>query len=173
MRRPRVAQPEQNNTSFPSFSQGKDLAKIEVESHNDPRLSDGFRKDLAVRQSLETLLTQVRCIMPLRSKPANHAHIHSHIGKDAHELVLLKMHLFLSQPGCIFNRLLNVFTLQVWVSFQDLFKGCAMGDLAYEDRDRNPHASDACSASHDLWIERDSIKHWNYLLDYFLPRYCQ
>jgi len=21
-----------------------------------------------------------------------------------------------------------------------------------------------------LWIERDSIEHWNYLLDYFLPR---
>jgi transcriptional regulator with XRE-family HTH domain len=32
-----------------------------------------------------------------------------------------------------------------------------------DDRDRDPHATDASASAHDLWIEIDAVKHFNRL----------
>jgi hypothetical protein len=77
------------------------------------------------------------------------------------------MHLFLSQPGGVFNSLLNVLPLKVGVPFQDLLKSGPVGNLAHDDGDRNPHSSNARASSHDLRIKRYTVKHRDYLLGYW------
>jgi len=96
MRRSRVAQTKQYDPRLEALGKSKNFSKVQIEGQNNPRLGNRFLENFAVRQSLETFFTEVSRIMPLQSEPANHTHIHSHIGKDTHPLALWEMHLFLS-----------------------------------------------------------------------------
>lgn len=45
----------------------------------------------------------------------------------------------------IFDSLLNILTIQVGITIQDFFDGCAMSDLPHDDRHGNPHPANAGS----------------------------
>ena len=53
------------------------------------------------------------------------------------------MHFFVGQPGGLLQRLLDTFALEVWMVGEDFLNGCALSDLADNNRSRNPHSSDA------------------------------
>jgi len=75
----------------------------------------------------------------------------------------------MSKPRRVLDCLLDVLTLQVGISFQDLLEGRPMGDLAHDDRNGNPHATDARPASHDLRIKCNAVEHPHHLL----PCFCE
>src|SRR3990172_5904447 len=64
---------------------------------------------------------------------------------------------------CVFERLLDILPLQVWISLQDLLERGAVRDLSHDDRNGSPHSSDAGAATHDLRIKCDAIEHGHLL----------
>lgn len=63
----------------------------------------------------------------------------------------------------VFERLLDILPLEVWISVQDLLERGAVRDLSHDDRNGNPHASDGGAAPHDLRIKCNAIEQ-GYLL---------
>src|SRR5918996_85072 len=64
--------------------------------------------------------------------------------KESHAFPLDRVHFLVGKPSRLFNGLLDIFGLQIRIAFQDFFDSSAVGDLAYDHRNRNAHATDAC-----------------------------
>lgn len=60
---------------------------------------------------------------------------------------------------CVFERLLDILPFQIGISLQDFLERGAVRDLSHDDRNGNPHSSDAGPAPHDLRIKCDAIEH--------------
>jgi hypothetical protein len=80
----------------------------------------------------------------LFAQPLCSAYINAHVDKESHAFPLDRVHFLGGKPSRLFNGLLDTFGLQIRVAFQDLFKSSVVGDLAYDHRNRNAHATDAC-----------------------------
>ncbi len=150
MRGPRVVKSEQNNAHSLATRECNNLAKIKVEGQNDSRLICRFLEYLAVRHPLESFVAKMDGVVPFDTQPLYNPLSHSHVRKESHRFPLRRMHLFLSQPCGISERLLDVLSFQVRVVRENLLPGCAVCKLTYNDRDRNAHPADAGSSSHDL-----------------------
>jgi len=69
-----------------------------------------------------------------------------------------EVNLFLGEPRCVFESLLNILGYEVRVVAQDLLNRCAMSNVPHDDGNRDPHSADACTPSHDPRVESDPIE---------------
>src|SRR5438093_13260880 len=60
------------------------------------------------------------------------------------------LHLFLGERRRILDRLLDIFALQVRISFKNLLDDCAVSDLSDDHGNGNTHAADARSSTHAI-----------------------
>src|SRR4030043_1345966 len=102
--------------------------------------------------------------MPIIAQPFHNSDTYTHISEKSHHSSSQAVNLLLCQPCRIFNCLLDILPLQVRVPLQDFLKGGAMRDLSYYDGNGNPHLPNTCTASHDLRIKSNSVKHFSHLL---------
>jgi hypothetical protein len=110
---------------------------------------------------LEVFFPQMLRVMLVLAQPLNNMNRDPHIGQESHVSPLSGMDFLLSQPGCIFNCLPYILLIQVGIALQNLPNSRSMRDLIDDSRNWNPHPAYACTASHDLWIKADSIKHFH------------
>jgi hypothetical protein len=119
----------------------------------------GFGEDLAVGESMQPFVSEMDGVMPLVPEPLDHTDIHAHVGQEAHSGLPLRCpYLLLREPGRVAQGLFDVRSFEIRVSCEDFFEGCTVGNLTDDDRDRNPHAADACATTQDLWIEGNSVE---------------
>ena len=66
----------------------------------------------------------------------------------------------MGEPRRILDRLLDIFALQVRISFKNLLEACAVSDLSDDHGNWNTHAADARSATHEIGskVIRSNIK---------------
>jgi hypothetical protein len=84
---------------------------------------------------------------------------YAHIGEETHEARLWSADFFAGKPGRVLYGLRNVLALEVRMVRQDLVERGPVGDLTDDDGHGDAHASNAGPATHDIWIERDSLEH--------------
>lgn len=72
---------------------------------------------------------------------------------------LNRINFFVRQPGCILDSLLNIVLLKVWITAEDLFNRCAMGDLTDDYGHADPHSANRRPAAVNLRVECNAIKH--------------
>jgi hypothetical protein len=65
----------------------------------------------------------------------------------------------LRQPSSVLQGLFYVFTLKVRISLENFLKGSAVRDLPDEHGDGKAHSAYAGTASHDLLIKGNAVKH--------------
>ena len=78
-----------------------------------------LREDFVVRKSVKTLFAEVNRLVTVFAKPRNDANVHTHIHKESHHLLRClraDVDLLLSEPCSVFESLLNILALKVWVS---------------------------------------------------------
>jgi hypothetical protein len=141
---------------FPRGCSG-DLAEIKVEGDYDSAFCLRLCEDVRVRHPLQALIAEMRRIVAVFAQPDNYPAVHVHVSEEAHDLG--GDQLLLCQPGCVFDGLLDIFALEIRVSFKDLLETGAVRDLANDKRHCNPHAADAGASAHDLRIESDAAEH--------------
>lgn len=105
-----------------------------------------------------TLVAEMNGIITIPLEPPNDFQIYAHVCEKSHG-PLRGVHLLLSQPGSVFDCLLNVFTLQIRIPFQDFIEAGVVCDLPDDDGNWNSHSADAGSSAHDVRVECNSIKH--------------
>jgi hypothetical protein len=76
--------PEHDDARAPLATESCNLAEIQVEGDDRSILGDGFVENLAVREPLQPLVTQVCRVMPLAAQPVRDADIHAHIDEKPH-----------------------------------------------------------------------------------------
>ena len=69
-----------------------------------------FVNDLEIWEPLQTFIAEMNGVVTILLQPANDPLVHTHIREKSHRL-LRCVDLFLSQPGRIFDCLLNIFAL--------------------------------------------------------------
>src|SRR2546428_30443 len=82
--------------------------KIEIKCENDSTFYVCFVEDFRVREFLQTFIVEMDRIIASVPEPFNNVLIHTHIREESHGC-LGRVYLLLRQPGCVFDRLLNVF----------------------------------------------------------------
>ncbi len=75
---------ENHHAHGASAGKGCDFAEIEVKGENDSALGNGLREDLAVREPVKTLFTEMNGVVALFTKPRDDANVHPHIHKESH-----------------------------------------------------------------------------------------
>jgi hypothetical protein len=113
---------------------------------------------------LQAFLAEMNGVVALGAEPLDHTHAHAHVGEESHAVGLRAPHFLASQPGGIFESLLDVLWFEVGVLLKNLGHAGAVRDLAHDYRDRDPHSADAGAVADDLGVERDSIEHGPSLL---------
>jgi hypothetical protein len=71
---------------------------------------------------------------------------------------LCRPDLLLREPGCVFQRLLDVLPLQVGVIAEHLVPARAMGDLADDHGHRNAHPPNRGSPPENLGVKGNSVE---------------
>jgi hypothetical protein len=140
---PCVVKAKKNYADTPVAQQGQYLAEIQVEPEHGPHLRRGLDKDLSIGQSVETLVVQMADVVAWSLQPFGHGAGRAHVGKETQAIPLLHVHLLLSQPCRVLESLPDILKFKVWVVFQYLSFGSAVGELTYDYRNRNSHSADA------------------------------
>jgi len=105
-----ITKTEENHTRTSRSIGCDDFAEVKVECEDHALLGDGFAKDIAVWQSLESLLSQMGHVVPRVTEPPRDSLRDSHIGQESHAADSLReVDLFLRQPRRVLQGLLNVF----------------------------------------------------------------
>ena len=68
------------------------------------------------------------------------------------------MKLFVREGGCVSQRLLDVFRIEVWILFQDLGGGHSVRDQIDQQGHGDAHSTDARTSTHDVLGECDPVK---------------
>jgi len=89
------------------------VGEVEVEGQDNAALGDRFLENLVVRRPLETFVAKVDGIVPLGLEPLHDSNVHAHVGEEPLRCALRDADFFLREPGRVFQRLLDVFPLEV------------------------------------------------------------
>jgi len=80
-------------------------------------------------------------VVSLVPQPLNDSETDTHVREKSHPFPLYGMDFFLGQPSSIFNRLLDVFLLEIRIVFQDFLESGPMSNLTHNDRNWDTHAA--------------------------------
>jgi hypothetical protein len=154
-----ILQTEEDHLGGTLSSKCGEVTEVEIERQDDPILGQSFREDLLVERPMEALVPQVNGVMTTATQPLDDVHVHAHVGEELHVPGLRAPDFVACEPGRVLKGLLNVLSLQVRVSLQDLLERRTVGDLPDDHRHGDAHPTDACPAAHDLRIEGDPVEH--------------
>jgi hypothetical protein len=100
--------------------EGGDLAEIEVEGQQDTCFAGSLLKNLAVRQAMQVLITEMDCVVSVLVEPSDYPDIDAHIGQEAHSgPPLRRPYLLLCQPGCVGESLLDILAVKIWIPIEN------------------------------------------------------
>jgi hypothetical protein len=154
-----VLKPEKDDTDDGAATFSDNLAEIEIKGQNDTFLGNSELKNVAVRQSLQTALAQMKSVVPLRPQPLDDAFGNTHVGEKLHPRLSSGTDLFIGEPGGIRQGLLDVFALEIRIISKHLIPSGAVSNLSDDHRDWNAHTTDRGTAAENTWIKCDTIKH--------------
>ena len=137
-----ITKTNQDNASFRSACQCRNLAEIQIKRQDSPIFRHGFAEDFAVGQTLEAVFAEMDRIVPLGAQPLADPDIHTRVHLKAHGRSG-NVDFFFAQPGRVLDGLLNVFPLEGRVALQDFGGRGAVSDLTNDDRHRYAHPTDA------------------------------
>src|SRR2546425_75540 len=117
-----------------------------------------FVKNVSVGHALQAFVAEMDGVIAILSQPVHDPLIDVHVRQKTHQ-VSRSLNLFLGKPSGVLDCLLDIFSVQIGISIKYFLESCTVCNLTDNHRNGNPHATDTCSAAHDIGMECDSVEH--------------